>query len=825
MGLDLENKVQDDFIQSAYYLLLIDVDKPTLLLKNKLIGKSMKYNFGLKLLTLMVTLIVSLEEGVLNARTSEFSALNKVDKYNVTWDTPSKDGSGSMPLGNGDIAAGVYAIEDGDLYLLLAKNDAFTYCGDIFKTAKLRVSLTPNPFVKGGKFKQTLDLKTGSIQISTDGVKLLIWADANKPIYHVQINSKNVIEVSATFESWKRIKYCVYNLLDKNHEAKNKTITQDVKVDRNGNLLTYYNVGDHSTFESDMDYYDVPELKTPANDPFRFNIFGNLLESKELKLNNGVMTGTGKRFDLRVHALTKQTPKVEEWIALIEKQARVKTNTSADWTSHKQWWGNFWQKSWIHASSNNVPESERFKLNSEATKGRRIEKDTGALVGQSYNVFRYIMACQSRGKIQAKFNGGLFTQTRRSHAREKINKNKQKNGTWLTHEDSRLWGRRFTFQNQRLLYWPLLMSGDLEMMKPFFSYYRNLLSTRKAITKAWFGHEGAYFRENIEPTGAERDNAKSGKPPKTKPGQNKGKGYYHSYYFTCGLETVTMMIEYVKYSGDREFCDETLVPFAREVLLFFDKHYGRDPNGKLRLDPAMVLETWWIAVNPSNDLAGLLHCLDQLVDMKVGTDADKKQWKRFKSEIPPIKIIGKGAKKYIAPAYEWKKKMNFENGALYAVFPFTLYGLVHGSEAIVSETMKHRVAKNAFGFKCWTQDQIDYAYAGNARDASNGLVTRFRHASTQVRFPIYGSAGPDSCPDLDHFGSGSVALQRMLVQEGNGKILLLPAWPSKWDVDFKLHLSRKTVIKGTVKNGKLVNWSITPLSRKKEVVIMKPQAK
>lgn len=41
-----------------------------------------------------------------------------------------------MPLGNGDIAAGVYAIENDALYLLLSKNDAFTYNGDIFKTGR-----------------------------------------------------------------------------------------------------------------------------------------------------------------------------------------------------------------------------------------------------------------------------------------------------------------------------------------------------------------------------------------------------------------------------------------------------------------------------------------------------------------------------------------------------------------------------------------------------------------------------------------------------------------------------------------------------------------
>ncbi len=64
-----------------------------------------------------------------------------ISRYNVVWESASKDASGQMPLGNGDIAAGVYAIEDGDLFLLLSKNDAYTYNGDIFKTGRVRVSL------------------------------------------------------------------------------------------------------------------------------------------------------------------------------------------------------------------------------------------------------------------------------------------------------------------------------------------------------------------------------------------------------------------------------------------------------------------------------------------------------------------------------------------------------------------------------------------------------------------------------------------------------------------------------------------------------------
>jgi hypothetical protein len=36
-------------------------------------------------------------------------------RYNVIWESPSKDVTGQMPLGNGDIAANVCVIEGGDL--------------------------------------------------------------------------------------------------------------------------------------------------------------------------------------------------------------------------------------------------------------------------------------------------------------------------------------------------------------------------------------------------------------------------------------------------------------------------------------------------------------------------------------------------------------------------------------------------------------------------------------------------------------------------------------------------------------------------------------
>ncbi|MCG8311060.1 MAG: DUF5703 domain-containing protein [Cytophagales bacterium] len=752
---------------------------------------------------------------------------NWLKHYNVIWNTPSKDPTGQMPIGNGDLAAGVYAIEDDALYLLLAKNDAFTYNGDIFKTGRVKISLSPNPFSKGNQFKQTLDLYTGSVLIETVHTKIRVWADAHNSVYHVQITSDEIISVFAEVETWNRFDNASFN---RTSEPLDKP-TQDVVLKRNDQIISYYAVGDRSVYPTELKYYEVEHMASIYPDPYRFNTFGNLVESPSLKLIDGVLSGKGKSFDLRIHSRCKREANIELWIKSLEQQATRDIDDSKDWNRHCEWWKEFWNRSWITITDNKILPEKKNQLDHEAYKKSRIVGDEGALVAQSYNVFRYLMACQSRGRMQTKFNGGLFTQPLRYTDKPgRLKVYKIDDDLFLSHEDDRLWGRRFTFMNQRLLYWPSLMSGDADLMKPFFNYYWNMLPVRKAINKAWFGHEGAYFRENIEPTGGERDCAPSAakgvhideKPRKTSPGENTGI-WHHAHYFTSGLEIVAMMIAHAKYSEDKTFSDEILASFAREILTWYDQHYERDERGKIRLDPSQAVETWWMAVNPATDVSGLLHNLDELIAMNVGTDADQEFWKRFREEIPEVHLREIEGRKAIAPGQKWSTKKNSENPEFYPVFPFRRFGLGMGNEDIVDWTMQHRLHKNSFNYKCWTQDQVIWAYAGNAWEAKNGLIERFKNSSLRCRFPLYGSESPDACPDLDHFGVGSIALQRMLVQEANGKILLLPAWPGDWDAEFKLHVSGNTVIQGKVEGGKLKDWSIHPQSRKKDVVIYETQ--
>jgi len=751
-------------------------------------------------------------------------AAERMARYNVVWTSPSKDASGVMPIGNGDLGAGVYAIENGDLYLLLSKTDAFSYCGDLYKTGRLRISLTPNPFTKGKPFRQTLDLPTGSIQIEADGVKLRIWADANRAIYHVEIESPHELTVAAQPEFWKR--YTQWKGLDP---------TPDVRLDRQDKLLWYFSVGDRSFYPEEMKKgYAIENPETIAPDHWRFNTFGNLVElnsgggSQKAGVTDGKLTGAGKRFDVRIHALTMQTPDPgKAWAGAIEELADKPVDIQKDWVRHVDWWQRFWSRSWIIASDRTVPAEARERFNGEANaKGLREEADGAALVAQSYNMFRFLMGAQSRSRFQPKFNGGIFSQQLlyppgRGADAQAIHKGaiRMADNSLMMPEDYRAWGRRFTFQNQRLLYWPLFMSGDFDLMKPFFDHQWLTLPMRKVITQMHYGHAGAFYRENINPIMGTEDWAP---PPLIKAGEAY-KGNHLMFHHNSGLETITMMADFVNFTGDTRFRDEILVPFARDVLLFFDLHYPRGADGKLRLEPSQALETWWITVNPAPDVAGLRFCLDQLLAMKVGTAEDQEKWKRFRAEIPeiPMQVID-GRPAIVGAEKHEEQRRNGELPEIYPVFPFRCYGLALGSKDLVEWTMQHRICKDTFGSRCWTQDQIGWALAGNAEKAAEGLVRRFRYATNVLRFPVYGNEVTDGLPDFDHFGSGAIALQRMLVQEGNGKIYLLPAWPSEWDVDFKLHLQGGVVLTGTVKDGKLVTWDIVPAARKSDVIVCTP---
>src|SRR5665213_1753916 len=119
--------------------------------------------------------------------------IDRLAKYNVTWNSPSENESGSMPLGNGDLALNAWVEPTGDLVLLIAKSDAWDENSINLKLGRLRIKLTPNPFGSGTPFEQTLRLATGDIQIVTQSACIRIWVDANHPVIRIDVDAEQPI--------------------------------------------------------------------------------------------------------------------------------------------------------------------------------------------------------------------------------------------------------------------------------------------------------------------------------------------------------------------------------------------------------------------------------------------------------------------------------------------------------------------------------------------------------------------------------------------------------------------------------------------------------
>ena len=64
------------------------------------------------------------------------------------------------------------------------------------------------------------------------------------------------------------------------------------------------------------------------------------------------------------------------------------------------------------------------------------------------------------------------------------------------------------------------------------------------------------------------------------------------------------------------------------------------------------------------------------------------------------------------------------------------------------------------------------------------------------RFPTFWGPGHDWVPDHNWGGSGMIGLQEMLLQTNGNKILLFPAWPKDWDVQFKVNITGREQISG-----------------------------
>ena len=104
------------------------------------------------------------------------------ERYDVVWNSPSKDQGGSMPLGNGSTGLNAWIEPNGDLLFYISRTDSWGGKGDLLKLGRVRVLLDPAPSTED--FLQTLRLEDGTLKARCGETELRLWVDANHSVIH-----------------------------------------------------------------------------------------------------------------------------------------------------------------------------------------------------------------------------------------------------------------------------------------------------------------------------------------------------------------------------------------------------------------------------------------------------------------------------------------------------------------------------------------------------------------------------------------------------------------------------------------------------------------
>ncbi len=740
-----------------------------------------------------------------------------LENYNQVWNSQSSNSSESMPLGGGDIGLNVW-VEKGDLYFYFSRSGTFDEHNTLLKLGRVKVTLSPNPFAGKEGFHQELKLRDGYILIGQKDTKIKLWVDVFKPVIHLDLESKMPLKMTASYESWR------YKNRDSKGKANNAnsykwapqgdiiTYKDSIAFENNG-IKFYHRNREKTVFDVAVKQQKMESVKDQMLNPLANLTFGGFMTGENLK-PDGTYLNQYQNTDFKGFSLSSAKPSKKHSLEIYlntnqsdfstwnnELKNQISANKTATKLAEKntiKWWNNFWNRSFIFTQKN-----------------QSSAKDSVYQIGQNYQLFRYMLGCNAYGKYPTKFNGGLFTV-------DPVFTNPDLNFT----PDFRNWGGgTMTAQNQRLVYFPMVKSGDFDMMKSQLDYYLSLQKNAELRSQVYWKHGGASFTEQLENFGLPNPAEYEWKRPAD---YDPGMEYnaWLEYEWDTVFEFCQMMLQQKEYAGEDI---QKYNQFIISCLRFFDEHYqylakqrGRkalDGNGKLILYPGSGVETYKMAYNSNSTISALTVITENLLKLseKQLSKEDLEYLKGFQNRIPPLNYRTFEGHQTLAPAKSWERINNSEVPQLYPVYPWGIYGIGKPDLETALNTWKYD--PDAIKFRShvgWKQDNIFAARLGLTKEASK--FNTLKMANSDRRFPAFWGPGFDWVPDHNWGGSGMIGMQEMLLQESEGKIYLFPAWPKEWNVHFKLHAKQNTTVEAELVGGELKIIKVIPEERKKDIV-------
>lgn len=704
------------------------------------------------------------------------------------WTSPSRNSAESMPTGGHDIGLNVW-VENGELLIYVCQSGWFDANNTLLKAGRLRLTLDGEPIPLAG-FRQELHLDEGFIRITSADLHIDIWADALYPEFFVTLEGKKKRNVTLSYESWRHHDRLVPADASQQNSWKwlikpDCTTTADLITPHTRDIVVEHRNDGPTVHDATVKIEGLEGVRNQLYDPI-----GGLVCRLQVDMQGGLAyhgtrdgeyLGTDYRaWDYKglvqkatVHAtLNVKEPERNHEVGGGMRSLPAKSPKESRERSAK-WWYDFWQRSYVCLQA---PPAKKQLDRTEASEPQPT--DSAAVIIRNYELMRYMMGCNACGKWPTKFNGGLFTfDPQLVDAPRKFT------------PDYRCWGGgTMTAQNQRLVYWPCIKAGDLDMLCVQLDTYLRMLPNAKLRTQVYWGHAGACFTEQIENSGLPNP-AEYGEH---QPGQDIGVecNAWLEYVWDTSLEFCQMALEANRFLNLDIRRYEDLISSCLE---FFDAHYqwqakrlGKklfNEQGKLVIYPGSGAETYKMAYNPASTVAALQAVGAAWLEYQQRQKrpaAQLKATEEFLKRVPelPMRLID--GHQVIAPAVVYARAQNVETPQMYPVFPWRLYGVGRPDLQVARDTwFLDPWARKMVSPMGWKQDNIWAACLGLPDEAAKLEYDKMKNGP--FRFPAFYDIGFDWAPDHNRGGSGMIGLQEMLMQrDPNGKRIELPAWPERW---------------------------------------------
>ena len=351
-------------------------------------------------------------------------------------------------------------------------------------------------------------------------------------------------------------------------------------------------------------------------------------------------------------------------------------------------------------------------------------------------------------------------------------------------------------ENLQMNYWQALPGALNQEMLGVFRFYESHLEDYRENARKLFGCRGIFI------------------PALTTPetGLSVHPGSWIVNWISGAGWLCQLFYDYYLFSGDTEFLQGRLLPFMREVALFYEDYFTYDAAGKIVISPSVSPENWpleacavhspssihpRLAVNATMDVAVARELLGNLLDGARSTglyEESLERWECMLEGLPDYEVNEDGAVR------EWldhRFSDNYEHRHLshiYPVFPGSeVSGETHPNLIPAFRTAVDK--RSTIGLKDQTGWSLAHmanirARLGDGASAYDCLETLMQTCVGRNLFTYHndyrGSGvtmdwffGYSTPFQIDANMGITAAVYEMLLQSSPGRIKLLPAVPAQ----------------------------------------------